>query len=72
MQLLELDGSSVTERRMLTLLVIKHFDVLEDLLLGLLPGLETAVMDQLRLTVWKKLSAGAWSQQLPLRLMLQR
>ena len=32
---------------MLALPVIKHFDVLEDLLLGLLSGLETAVMDQL-------------------------
>ena len=33
---------------MLALPVIKHFDVLEDLLPGLFPGLETAVMDQLR------------------------
>ena len=33
---------------MLALPVIKHFDVLEDLLLGLLPGLKTAMMDQLR------------------------
>ena len=48
MQLVELGGSLIAECRMLALPVIKHFDVLEDRLLDLLPGLETAMMDQLR------------------------
>lgn len=48
MQLLELDGSSISKRRVFALPVINHFEVLEDFLLGLLPSLETAVMDQLR------------------------
>lgn len=49
MQLIELNRSSITESRMLPLPVIEDFDVLEDLLFRLLPGLETAVMNQFRL-----------------------
>jgi len=58
-QLVELGRSSITECRMLTLPVIKHFDVLEDLLLGLLPSLETTMMDQLRLEGVKE-ALGRW------------
>lgn len=47
-QLVELGRSSIAGCRMPALAVIKCFDVLEDLLLGLLPDLETAMMDQPR------------------------
>ena len=49
MLLFELDGRSIAERRMFTLPVVEHFDGLEDRLSGLVPGLETVGMDQLRL-----------------------
>ncbi|CAM2158737.1 protein of unknown function (plasmid) [Pararobbsia alpina] len=57
---------------MTALAVIEHPHVLQQPCTRLLTSFVVAVHDQLIFKLWKKLSMGALSQQLPLRLMLWR
>lgn len=66
----ELHRADIAQRLMQPLPIREHLDELEHLRAGFLPQVVSPVMNQLVLSVLKKLSTTALSSQLPLRLML--